>query len=236
MSVALKNNIQEYDPRHRLTGAVVLILLTIILLPMLLERGQDEKVVETEAVVMEVTKDGNKVFVSRITSVAPETSSASSENIKSQKKKPAAENKKDESKEVSSALFKPMSHTAVSKSSGKNTTTAKKQPSKASSTKSSVKQTSASPSKSTAAKKPSAVVVSSGWVLQIGVFSQSANAKKKVSDLKKKGFNAKSGKVKTSKGMVTKVWIGPFNDRKSAEKMQDRLQHKTRQRGMVVKK
>lgn len=240
MSVAVKNNFQDYDPRHRLTGAVVLILLAIILLPMLLNKDQDEKEVEAEAVVMEVTKEGNKVFVSRITSVPPAASTTTSENKKPQEKAPVAEatkvEKKDDSDEVSSALFKPMSHTTVSKNSGKNTSTAKKQSSSASSRQSSVKKTSASSSKPTPAKKASTVAVSSGWILQVGVFTQSANAKKKVSELKKKGFNAKSGKVKTSKGMATKVWIGPFTDRKSAEKMQDRLQHKTRQRGMVVKK
>jgi len=240
MSVAVKNNFQEYDPRHRLTGAVVLILLAIILLPMLLNKEPDEKAIESEAVVMEVTKEGNKVFVSRISSVAPVASTTTSENKKPQEKTPVAKatkvDKKDDSDEVSSALFKPMSHTTVSKSSAKKTPTAKKQSSSASSSKSSVKKTSAKSSTSTAVKKSSTAAVSSGWILQVGVFSQSANAKKKVSDLKKKGFNAKSGKVKTSKGMATKVWIGPFTDRKSAEKMQERLQHKTRQRGMVVKK
>ena len=73
-------------------------------------------------------------------------------------------------------------------------------------------------------------------MLQVGVFSQSPNANNKVAELKKKGFDAKSSTIKTSKGTVTKVWIGPFKDRSSAEKMQERLQHKTRQRGMVVKK
>ena len=240
MSVAVNKNFQEYDPRHRLTGAVVLILLAIILLPMLLNKNQDEKVVEAEAVVMEVTKEGNKVFVSRITSIVPATPTATSENIKNQETKSSAEttkvDKKGEADEVSSALFKPMSHTAVVKSSSKKTSVAKTQTSTASSSKTTVKKTSAGPSTSTAAKKSTTAAASSGWILQVGVFSQAANAKKKISELKKKGFNAKSGIVKTSKGTVTKVWIGPFKDRKSAENMQDRLQHKTRQRGMVVKK
>ena len=68
MSATVKNNFQEYDPRHRLTGAVVLILLAIILLPMLLSKDQDVQEPEIDPVVMEVTKEGKKVFVSRISS------------------------------------------------------------------------------------------------------------------------------------------------------------------------
>ena len=79
MSTAVKSNFQEYDPRHRLTGAVVLILLAIILLPMLLSRDPGDQAQEAEPVVMEVTKEGKKVFVSRITSVDPAKLSVDSE-------------------------------------------------------------------------------------------------------------------------------------------------------------
>jgi DedD protein len=232
MSTAVKNNFQEYDPRHRLTGAVVLILLAIILLPMLLSREQDDQVQEAEPVVMEVTKEGKKVFVSRISSVDPAKLSVDSETKKLAEKVSSSKDKKTENSDSgSSALFK----TSTAKPSVSKTKSAA-----VSSSKPAVKKTtsksSTSTSKPAVAKKSSTAAVSGGWILQVGVFSQSANASKKVSELKKKGFNAKSGKVKTSKGVATKVWIGPFKDRASAEKMQDRLQHKTRQRGMVVKK
>ena len=247
MSAAVKNNFQEYDPRHRLTGAVVLILLAIILLPMLLSKNPDDLAPEADPVVMEVTKKGKKVFVSRITSVDPAKVSAAPETKKPADKTKSSEKviieKKDDNDLASSALFKPMSHTATAKQSATKPSTTKNTATKAKSetpgkSKSSVKKETSKPaaSKSTVQKKPAVATVSQEWILQVGVFSQSANANKKVTELKKKGFNAKSGKVKTSKGVATKVWIGPFKDRSSAEKMQDRLQHKTRQRGMVVKK
>ena len=259
MSTAVNNNFQEYDPRHRLTGAVVLILLAIILLPMLLSKSPDDQGQEAEPVVMEVTKEGKKVFVSRISSVDPAKPAAVPEAKKPAEKVSSSEDKKtdkvEKSDQDSSALFKPMSHTTATKktstkktstkTSTAKTSTAKPSASKTKSTtvssskpvvKKTTSKTSTSTSKPTVAKKSSTAAVSGAWILQVGVFSQPANASKKVSELKKKGFNAKSGKVKTSKGVATKVWIGPFKDRASAEKMQDRLQHKTRQRGMVVKK
>ncbi|MEA1890808.1 MAG: SPOR domain-containing protein [Pseudomonadota bacterium] len=215
MSVAAKNNYQDYDPRHRLTGAVVLILLAIILLPMLLSKKPDAEVAEADPVVMEITRQGKKVFVSRISS----TTEADSR----QEKKPAdgaettAEPDKKGTDQQSTALFSPMK-TPVARSAEPKKTAVQ-----------------ATTKKKTVPKKSSKIVPAGSWILQVGVFSKSENANKKVSELKKKGFSAKSGKMKTSKGTVTKVWIGPFKDRKSAEKMQDRLQHKTKQRGLVVK-
>ena len=257
MSATVKNNFQEYDTRHRLTGAVVLILLAIILLPMLLSKDQDVQEPEIDPVVMEVTKDGKKVFVSRISSATAPNESPVAEGQQvvekasnggaGEKSSSAAKDSSKSSSEDqgSSALFKPMSSSDVKKSavtkpasSDKKTSepTTKKIFTKEPAAKStSANTTTPKTTTKSASKKTSTAVAGGGWMLQVGVFSQSANANNKVAELKKKGFDAKSSTIKTSKGTVTKVWIGPFKDRSSAEKMQERLQHKTRQRGMVVK-
>ena len=257
MSATVKNNFQEYDPRHRLTGAVVLILLAIILLPMLLSKDQDVQEPEIDPVVMEVTKDGNKVFVSRISSAtAPnENPVAEGQQVAENASNGGADEKsssaaKDSSKsssedQGSSALFKPMSSADVKKSAATKSASGDKKTSEPTTKKiftkepaaksTSAKTTTTKTTTTSAPKKTSTAVAGGGWMLQVGVFSQSANANNKVAELKKKGFDAKSSTIKTTKGTVTKVWIGPFKDRSSAEKMQERLQHKTRQRGMVVK-
>ena len=262
MSATVKNNFQEYDPRHRLTGAVVLILLAIILLPMLLSKDQDVQEPEIDPVVMEVTKDGKKVFVSRISSatapnenpvaegqqVAEKASNGGAGEKSSSAEKDSSKSRSED--QGSSALFKPMSSSDVKKSAATKSASGDKKTSEPTTKKIFTKEPAA---KSTSAKttttkttapkttaksdpnKTSTAVAGGGWMLQVGVFSQSANANNKVAELKKKGFDAKSSTIKTTKGTVTKVWIGPFKDRSSAEKMQERLQHKTRQRGMVVK-
>ena len=243
MSATAKNNFQEYDPRHRLTGAVVLILLAIILLPMLLSKEQEVQTPETDPVVMEITKEGKKVFVSRITSPSATNLTTAADGQKAAGKPESEqgevadsslaekpENSKEDVKE-SSALFKPMS-SMTTKTTPAEVKPADKNTTKTAAIKPPAKAPSSTQSTST---KAAAAVASGGWILQVGVFSQSANANNKAADLKKKGFDAKTSAVKTSKGVVTKVWLGPFKDRKSAETMQDRLQHKTRQRGIVVK-
>ncbi|NOY17392.1 MAG: SPOR domain-containing protein [Gammaproteobacteria bacterium] len=223
MSVAAKNNFQNYDPRHRLTGAVVLILLAIVLLPMLLSKKPDTEVPAEDHVVMEITNQGKKVFVSRISSITPTDSAVVQHKARGAEAKGSGT--KNNSKK-SSARLKPTAKPVVSPVVPPKRTV--KAPAKKSAA------TQSEPRRSTT-KKSSKNVPVGGWILQVGVFSQSANANKKVSTLKKKGFAAKSVKVKTSRGTVTKVWIGPFKNRESAEKMQDRLQHKIRQRGIIVK-
>ena len=237
MSAAVKNNFQDYDPRHRLTGAIVLIFMAIILLPMLLSKKSEVEVSAPaeKPIVMEVTKEGNKVFVSRInaadkepsTSDAPQkTSKPDTSEDKRATEKSAESNSKAAAEKPISALFKPMS--TQQKPAADPVKTDKKAKTQSSTSRA------AQSAKPISKKTPVATIPESGWMLQVGVFSQSANADKKVAELKKKGFEAKSARVKGSKGVVTKVWIGPFSDRKSAEKMQERLQHKTRQRGIVV--
>ncbi len=229
MSVAAKNNFPDYDPRHRLTGAVVLILLAIVLLPMLLSKKPDTEVSTAPPVVMEVTKEGKKIFVSRISSTAGiEADKHQPDDSRAEKAGSRKVPSESESDKSSSALFKPPSNTSKTSAKTAKSETGRKvaKPANSKTTSNSKKKT----------KSASKAVPAGNWILQVGVFSQSVNASKKVAELKKKGFQAKSGKVKTSKGTVTKVWVGPFKDRKSAEKMQERLQHKTRQRGIVVKK
>lgn len=225
MSAAVKNNFQDYDPRHRLTGAIVLILIAIILLPMLLSKKSEMEVSAPaeKPIVMEVTKEGNKVFVSRISAADKEPSASKAPQKTSEL---ATSEDKSATEKPTSALFKPMSTKQKPGTEPVKTDKSAKSQSSTSRTAQSAKPISK--------KSSAATIPDSGWMLQVGVFSQSANADKKVAELKKKGFEAKAARVKGSKGVVTKVWIGPFSDRKSAEKMQERLQHKTRQRGIVV--
>lgn len=224
MATTMNNNFHEYDPRQRLTGAIVLFLLAVILLPMLLSHNNDNADVEDDPVVMEITNEGKKVFVSRISALAPQGDKTvdSADNAEKNNSEPE---KQTTTKVAESSEPKPA---ATDKATTATQLAARR---KELEKKSAVEKT--APSTPTA-ESTKAVIPAGSWILQIGVFSQPENASKKVAELKKKGFDATSGKVKTSKGVVTKVWIGPYKDREAAKRMQDRLQHKTRERGYVV--
>jgi DedD protein len=219
----MNNNLQDYDPRQRLTGAIVLFLLAVILLPMLLSHNNDDADVDDDPVVMEITNEGKKVFVSRISALAPQGDKTDGSTDNVEKK--------------SSGIESPTATKAVESSespaTSDNGVTATKLAARRKELEKNAAVEKTAPSVP-ATKTTTAVIPAGSWILQIGVFSQPENASKKVAELKKKGFDATSGKVKTSKGVVTKVWIGPYKDREAAKRMQDRLQHKTRERGYVV--
>jgi DedD protein len=74
------------------------------------------------------------------------------------------------------------------------------------------------------AKNPPASTSSTGmWAVQLGSFSNKANAEKLVADLRKQQYLAFLSQVKTEKGTMHRVRIGPQKDRAGAEAIAERL-------------
>lgn len=75
-----------------------------------------------------------------------------------------------------------------------------------------------------------------GWVVQVGLFSTSGyevRAKKLVNDLVGDGFKADSSLVETNRGQGMRVWLGPFAKRAEATKEVERLKGLTGKDGFV---
>jgi len=54
------------------------------------------------------------------------------------------------------------------------------------------------------------------WIVQIGLYSSDANARRVKADLRKLGYPVVSMPMKTGKGIVTRLWLGPYKKRSSA--------------------
>jgi DedD protein len=67
----------------------------------------------------------------------------------------------------------------------------------------------------------------SGYMVQVGSYSNKSNADKAAGKLRAKGYTVHTGPVKTSKGTVTRVWLGPFKDRKTADKIKASVKRST---------
>jgi len=61
------------------------------------------------------------------------------------------------------------------------------------------------------------------WAVQLGSFSNKENAEKLAAELRKQGYAAFLSQVQTSSGQLHRVRIGPQKDRASAEAMAARL-------------
>ena len=71
------------------------------------------------------------------------------------------------------------------------------------------------------------------WAVQLGSFENQENAERLAADLRKQGFAAFLSKLSTNSGTLHRVRIGPQKDRESAEAMAARLL-KAGHKGQVV--
>lgn len=72
------------------------------------------------------------------------------------------------------------------------------------------------------------------WAIQLGSFSEKANANKLANNLKSKGFNAFTEPDK-SRNNVHRVLVGPTRDRNTAEKMVAQLRSQSNIQGIIVR-
>jgi cell division septation protein DedD len=64
-------------------------------------------------------------------------------------------------------------------------------------------------------------------MVQVGSYSKQSNADKAAGKLRAKGYTVHTNPVKTSKGTVIRVWLGPFKEKKTANKIQASVKRST---------
>jgi DedD protein len=75
---------------------------------------------------------------------------------------------------------------------------------------------------------------SNAWVVQVGSFSNSANALKLRDKLRTRGFSAFVEKLESDGNIVFRVRVGPELKREIAESLRDKLQNRMKLKGIVM--
>jgi len=75
--------------------------------------------------------------------------------------------------------------------------------------------------------------VDSGWIVSVGVYSQTKNADAIYSELVKNKFSPSSSVISTSKGKATRVWLGPYADKSRANNIKNQLKSVTGEPGLI---
>jgi len=83
-------------------------------------------------------------------------------------------------------------------------------------------------------QKTESITSSGTWTVQLGIFSEQANAKKLVAQLQAKGFNAFTERSDAQKNLH-RVLVGPMADRISANQIVTRLQKQLNMKGIIVR-
>jgi len=208
-----KETEDDFNPRHRIVGAVVLVALAVIFLPMLLsdrppETGDGSTInggpsPETRIVVAPVPPPGGKVPSFSKTAVsekAPEKTEAAAKTIV------VPVEQTTEIPEPPQAAVKPAPESRPANE----------------------------PKKSPATSKPVAPV-EKGWLVQVGVFSQMENAKRLHDKLTQKGYTAMLDPPNPEKGKTVRVEVGPYKDVAAARAAQARIQNDVGIKGVVRK-
>lgn len=196
---------REFNPRHRIMGAVVLVSLAVIFVPMILEDRSAHEPVPEQAVA--IPGKDSRLFVSKITPIenvaSPEPGAATPATPE-----PAPAPGQAAGQEPKSA---PPETKSATPPAPKEAPPPKPAP----------------PAAQTAAKAET-------WAVRVGTFSQRENATRVANRLKAAGFDAKSERLNANGRKVTRVWLGPFATRDEAVKLQARILKQTGQEGFVV--
>jgi len=206
----------SFNPRHRIVGAVVLVALAVIFLPMLLKDRAPEK--DSSA-------------------VAPDTRTVELP-VPPQSDKPAgfvlppeAEGKPEKPGTTKIVTVPVEPTTEIPAAVKAPVVPAPPQPEAipAPATK-----PVAAPNKATTAAKPAATT-GKLWVVQVGAFSQLDNARRLFERLGQKGYSAILDPPNPGKGKTVRVEVGPYKDAAAAKAAQARIESDFGIKGVVRK-
>ena len=97
----------------------------------------------------------------------------------------------------------------------------------------------AAPKTTAPVKKPKqtqkAPAITSGWAVQVGIFSKKANADAFAATLRGDGYRPKVSDAKNSSGKTNKrVWLGPFATKPEAQTISKKFEKQTGNDGYVA--
>jgi dihydrofolate synthase/folylpolyglutamate synthase len=212
----------DFNPRHRIVGAVVLVALAIIFLPMLLSERPPET--GGNSVVPGGPAPDTRIVVTPVLPPGEKASNAA---------KPAASEKLPEKTDNATKTvvvpveptteIAPLAKAPAMPDVPPAETLPAPPPKPVSETKT-----------ATAAVKPAASV-EKGWLVQVGAFSHLDNAKRLHDKLRQKGYAALLDPPNPEKGKTVRVEVGPYKDAASAKAAQASIQSEFGIKGVVRK-
>lgn len=196
----------DFNPKHRILGAIILVTAAVIFVPMILSEREP---LDRVAVASAPTGDGQqteqvKVVVTDLRRSATEPSAA--------KPAPSPEAMapaptKEPTKPVPATVAPPTAK-ATASSDPKPTT---------------------SPEPAKTAPK-----LDHGWVVQVGTFSNATNAERLEEKLREQGHAVRAERISLDAGKAVRLQVGPFPDKALALKAQARIQKEIGVQGVVL--
>ncbi|MDH3693978.1 MAG: SPOR domain-containing protein [Gammaproteobacteria bacterium] len=206
----------EFVLKHRVVGAVILILFAVFVLPFVL-RGQDVNGTSGPATIRTLADPDPTEFISKVTPV--DADQVANVNV--------TDDRSDENTNKNQTNIDVQSDSEdVAKSIDPNTRT---QPAPDISN-----DTDDSTKKQVIKTEKKVASIDRGWVVQVATFGSDENANKMKTKLEEKGFSVRTSKIDTANGEATRVWVGPFEQRVSAGRARAEIEQAVGQKGLIM--
>ena len=248
--MAKANTQQGFNIRHRLVGAIVLLGLGVILIPMILQGKGPGAVMKSDTLTEEVqewivgTEDA-KTYTTRVIPIGEQAAGTGNGSAGSSQD-PVA----DPDGSAPPELLEIIEDQAVSEITPlqeppqpvAEPQPEKQQPApkpKVVEQKTQNKQENKTQVASVKLPEPAPMTdlkaenVSRGWMVQVGTFSKTQNAQNLISKLNKNGFDSRYEVINTDSGKATRVWVGPYEKRVTAARALEAVNEKTGIKGFI---
>lgn len=198
----------EYQLKHRLAGAAIIVSFAVLIIPLLLK----EPPIENTGDINTVSEETNGAFVSKIQPLITD-SPVGAEPQQGEETEPALP---DVDQDVDQSADQEHQQDSSATQQGQLVMTVD------------AEQETASPE---AENEAAGVQV---WVVRVGTFTKIENVNSLSTLLESSGFEAKHTKVQTALGQATRVWLGPYPKKELAEKISAQLKILTGEKGYVT--
>ncbi|WP_268797218.1 SPOR domain-containing protein [Pseudomonas huanghezhanensis] len=206
--------------KQRMVGALVLVAVAVIFLPMLFSRQDEARHVQVEAPAAPQASAMSQVKVDPVS--VPEQQPLPQEPVPTDED--LTRSSQPPSTPIAPAPSRPVTQqtAAVAKAAPAPAAPASTQP---------VKSAPATPSVPAAESRVDANGLSVSWSVQLASMSNRANADNLQKTLRTQGYNAY---IRTSDG-VNRVFVGPLIERAEADRLRDQLDKQQKLKGIVVR-
>jgi len=211
----------DFDPRHRVVGAVILVTIAVIVLPLILDEHPTFEIANgkpQESVAVENGETPSRIVVKTIVNgqakPAPAASDAQPEAIP-----------KKETSVAKAASGQP--------ASTGNPAVVTKQNAVADDKKKELPKSKPTP---VAKVNPANTkeITTPHWAVQVGTFSNAGNVRRLSTQLKEHGYSVMQKSVPLKQGTAVRVRVGPYSSRSSADKAQAAINKQIGIKGVVV--
>ena len=223
-SVSTEKNTQ-YELKHRITGAVILMVFAVVVIPLFLsEPGLEANTTNVDGEGLADQKE--LAFQSRI--IPLDINNVNNGAIDGESQVSLGDNDKPALVDITQKPANNVDIPANSETMANSTQIVMTSPSNTGSS------TSSNQSTSNNIQLPEEQNLS-GWVVRVGTFSKKGNVDTVATLLTNSGFKPKATEVTTSLGKSIRVWLGPYAKKQTADKISARLKSLIGEKGYVTR-